>query len=54
MENEDRPFAGFVNFWRICFEEYARFVWAFYGGVTLTQAVDPTRRSAQDAPKKAP
>ncbi|MFF5173692.1 hypothetical protein ACFY3U_13740 [Micromonospora sp. NPDC000089] len=54
MENEDRPFARLVGFCRACFEEYARFVWAFYGGAAEMRAANPADQTAQDAPKKAP
>ncbi|MFI9639158.1 hypothetical protein ACIG87_03695 [Micromonospora sp. NPDC051925] len=54
MEISDRPLARFVAFFRDCFKEYARFVWAFYGGAAEAKVARPAHRSSPPAWEKAP
>jgi hypothetical protein len=54
MENEDRLFARFVNFWRDGYREYARFIWVFYGGEAAAKAAQPAPRIRRKDLEKAP
>ncbi|WP_169804044.1 hypothetical protein [Actinomadura formosensis] len=55
MENEDRPFAWLVNFYRAGYEAYVRFLCVFYTGQPgAAKAADPAHRTSGDAQEEAP
>jgi hypothetical protein len=54
MENEDRLFARFVDFYRTGYERYVRFMCIFYGGEPAAKAADLAHQTSQETLERAP